>query len=139
MPVIDRMITAKHDLSPRTERRVVLSALKAKETVQIFPDFGGHVLVLSLRQPNDFFFADIHMQFGIQGRNAKDVYSQFLAVLKSTNSRSLQSLKCGSRRSDSIAWLILSFSRTVSLPYLFNLSPPSSSLPPSSPHFNFCN
>lgn len=56
MPVIDRMITAKHDLSPRTERRVVLSALKLKEMVQIFRDFNRNTLVLPLRQPNDFFF-----------------------------------------------------------------------------------
>lgn len=121
LPVIDRMITAKHDLSPCRKWNSETSGFKGTETERdsspgkIIPlNLNRNLLVLLLwldkkKWPLWEHSAAVY----ISGSQCKCLH-HLLTVLESADSRSLQSLKSGSRRSDSIPWLTLSFSHTLS-------------------------
>lgn len=128
MPVIDRMITTKHDLSPRRKWHWETSRLKRTE-----PGEAKLAKAFPLTVTETFWFD--HFDFWtkwpfwehsdavyISRSQCKRCVHQFLAVLKPANSRSLQSLKCGSGRSDSIPWLTLVLTHSLTLPHLLNLS-----------------
>lgn len=81
MPVIDRMITAKHDPSPRRKWCWETSRLKCTETkgevqlAEIFPLTSTETFwFITLTCQQNCPFENIQLQFMCQGHDAKDVY-----------------------------------------------------------------
>lgn len=103
------MITTKHDFSPRRKWHRETSRLKCTE-----PEGEAKLAKWPFWEQSDAVY--------ISRSRCKRCLHQFLAVLKSANSRSLQSLKCGSGRSDSIPWLTLVLTHSLTLPHLLNLT-----------------